>query len=40
MSEECKCPYYDKAVPACRNPENCDYPFYCPILEEKKKNDK
>lgn len=52
MSSICECPYYDEVAatqedrnngyytPSCRNPESCDYPFYCPILEEKKKNGK
>ena len=38
--DKCKCPYYDglgdeTKDPECRNPNPCDYPFYCPIKERK-----
>lgn len=47
MSEICHCPYMDEVTdseedrknglctPTCRNPNPCDYPFYCPIKKEK-----
>ena len=38
--EKCNCPYYDSMEgqekdPECRNPAPCDYPFYCPLKEDK-----
>ena len=47
MSEVCHCPYMDEvaateedrrngfSTPTCRNPEPCDYPFYCPLKKDK-----